>query len=235
MQRYEAESPNTSKSSPTMQRNPEGYEGIIPAYIQSSSAKSTAQCFLLQPTSGRVDVLTVVQDQPLRWSSTSEPGRVGVASGLRRRNINNSSNRLQQPSALHNQQQQQANFIKHALHSSVPHPPLAYEITDLTGKATNKVSERQQQRRKALECVANRMAHLNACQPGFADLEASVENFTSPNEQPSQQAQTQLAHIIQQTRTHRHQSSNPSTTTQYVLAQQQQTQQAAQMHQQWQT
>uniref|UniRef100_A0A1A9V7Y0 Histone-lysine N-methyltransferase trithorax n=1 Tax=Glossina austeni TaxID=7395 RepID=A0A1A9V7Y0_GLOAU len=207
---------------------------------------------------------------------------------------NNNSNRLQQPeqqqqpTVLHNQQSMQGNFIKSSLPSSVPPPPLAYDITDMVEKATNKVPEQQQQQqqnRNTLDYVANNMvneclitdpkfppenevmeaddlnqnhhakshnldeeeeedtfslkmpssvdtndelsvdsdepavkakiskildnltnedctdslatastleAHLNACQHGFADLEASVENVTSPTQQQlaAQTAQT---------------------------------------------
>uniref|UniRef100_A0A1A9VJ96 Uncharacterized protein n=1 Tax=Glossina austeni TaxID=7395 RepID=A0A1A9VJ96_GLOAU len=225
--------------------------------------------------------------------------------------INNSSNQLQQQSALHNHPSLQANFIKHTLPSPTPPPILAYEITDLIKKATNKVSERQQQRRKTLDYVTNNMvnecltrdskfpaeddvmdaddlnqnhhakshnlgeeekddtftlkmsssvdtnddlsldsteeavkakiseiwdhltnedcigslatantleAHLNACQSGFADLEASKIS--------SQASNPELTQIIQQTHTQQYQSSNPNTTAQYILTQQQQTQQA---------
>ncbi|KAI9579047.1 hypothetical protein GQX74_005930 [Glossina fuscipes] len=58
-------------------------------------------------------------------------------------NITNSSNQLQQQSVLHNKPSLQANVIRHAL--PVPPPPLAYEIIGSIKRATNRISERQQQ------------------------------------------------------------------------------------------
>ncbi|KAI9577418.1 hypothetical protein GQX74_013661 [Glossina fuscipes] len=60
-----------------------------------------------------------------------------------KRNITNSNTQLQQQSALLNPPSLQANVIRHAL--PVPPPSLAYEIIGSIKKATNRISERQQQ------------------------------------------------------------------------------------------
>uniref|UniRef100_A0A1A9ZP26 Uncharacterized protein n=1 Tax=Glossina pallidipes TaxID=7398 RepID=A0A1A9ZP26_GLOPL len=228
MQQYEAESSSPPKSTSAMRRAPEGCKYIIRACNRSSSARkrrhaSNSNAHLMESGSpaayetSHSERVNLVKSEPIAAYETSnsdqvqqrQAGRVGDPSGLRNQPITperQPSDRFrrgnahfkssstttirstkcepkeqqQQPSALHNQQSLQANIIKHALPSSVPHPPLAFEIT-----------------------------HLFACQYGFADLEASVENVTSPNQQSSQGAQIQVAHIIQQTLAQRHQSSNP--------------------------
>uniref|UniRef100_A0A1B0GEL5 Uncharacterized protein n=1 Tax=Glossina morsitans morsitans TaxID=37546 RepID=A0A1B0GEL5_GLOMM len=72
------------------------------------------------------------------------PPHSPIPNGMKR-NINNVSNQLQQPSALHNRPLLQADVMKHTLSSLVAPPALAYKITDLLEKATNKLSKQRQQ------------------------------------------------------------------------------------------
>ncbi|KAI9577211.1 hypothetical protein GQX74_005745 [Glossina fuscipes] len=191
------------------------------------------------PTSGMPPAIAVVENETARnIEVTGNENKISyeaeakqilshspIPSGMKG-NTNNSSNQLQQQSALHNQPSLQVNFMKHALPSPVPTTPLAYETTDLIENATDKVPERQQQRRKMLDNVTlnetivqakistilanltnedctgylatarTREAHLNACRHGFADLEASAKSVTSPNQQPSQHKLNSAASII---------------------------------------